>query len=195
MKSRHRPKSINELMSYSLFQRIFSFDYPNCDSSKLKSISFIWLDEMLYESDKKFYPIIKPLQWEFFDDISKCISFIRKQILQQNYIFLIISGTVGHELFLTKYIFMKRIFATYIYCTHIGPHSKWTEEYSQIRGVYNDPIKLAQHIKRDYNKLQKSLGINYTNTYNNAIIDQQNKVRLYKGIFICRRFNKLFFLV
>ncbi len=177
IKSRYRPKRINELMSSCRFQRILSFDYRNYDSRRIKSLSFIWLDEMLYDPDGEFNRIIKPYEWDFFNDISECISFIEKQIRQQHYIFLIVSGTLGQELFLTTYCLMEQVFATYIYCAHLGSHATLTEEYSQIRGVYNDPIKLAQHIERDYNQLQNSLGINYTNTYNKSIDSQQNKVR------------------
>ncbi len=175
-------------MDHCLFQRLFSFDYVNYDCRRVKSISFIWLDEILYDSEGEFSQIIKPYEWNFFNNISECILFIEKQIRQQHYIFLIVSGTFGQELFLTTHCLMQQVFAKYVYCAHLGPHSKWTKEYSQIRGVYNDFVKLAQHIKRDYNQLKNSLEINSTNTYNKSIIDQQNKVRL--NIW---RFNKRFF--
>jgi len=177
IKSRGRPKRIDELMDNCVFRRILSFDYLNYDSRRVKSISFIWLDEMLYDPEEEFNKIIKPYEWNFFNNISECISFIEKQTRQQIYIFLIVSGTFGQELFVTTYCLMEQVFATYIYCAHLGPHSKWTKEYSQIRGVYNDSRKLVEHIKKDFNQLQISLEINYSNTYNKSIINQQNKVR------------------
>jgi hypothetical protein len=132
---------------------------------------------MLNDPNGEFYRIINPLQWDFFDDISRCISFIERQIREQRYIFLIVSGTLGHELFLTTFCLMKQIFATYVYCAHLGPHNTWSRQYSQIRGVYNDHKKLAEHIKRDYNQLLNSLGINKINSYNSSIVKKENKVR------------------
>ena len=175
-KSRHRPKNASDLMRCCRFQRLFSFDYPNYDSPRIRSVSFIWLDEILSDCDGELNEIIKPYYWEFFNDICQCISYIEKQIRQQHYIFFIVSGTLGQELFSTGFSTMQQIFSTYVYCSHLGPHIKWTKAYSQIHGVYNDPMKLAQHLKRDYNHLENFLGINKNNPYNTSIITHENKV-------------------
>jgi hypothetical protein len=174
----HGEKSSLELIRRYPFRNLSSFDYPRLDSSKIKSISFIWFDQILKDSQDDLDQIIKPFQWNFFDKISNCISFIEKQLREHRYIFLIVSGSIGNELFLSGLCLIKQIFATYIYCAQLGQHLNWSQRYSQIRGVYNDSSKLAQQIKQDYNQLQNFLNITENNWDITSNTTQQNKVSL-----------------
>ncbi len=176
--NRHQEKPTLEILRRYPFRNLSSFDYPRLDSSKIKSISFIWLDQILHDSQDELDQIIQPFHWNFFDQISTCMSFIERQLREQRYIFLIVSGSIGNELFLFGLCLIKQIFATYIYCAQLGSHLNWSQKHSQIRGVYNDSFKLAQQIKRDYNQLQNSLHITETNWDISSNTTQQNKVSL-----------------
>jgi hypothetical protein len=102
------------------------------------------------------------------------MSFIEKQLREQRYIFLIVSGSFGNELFLSGLCLIKQILATYIYCAQLGPHLNWSRKYSQIRGVYNDSFKLAQQIKQDYNQFKNSFNIKETDWDITSNTNQQN---------------------
>jgi len=176
--NQHQEKLTLEISRRYPFRNLSSFDYLRLDSSKIKSISFIWLDQILHDSQDELDQIIQPFHWNFFDQISNCMSFIERQLREQRYIFLIVSGSIGNELFLSGLCLIKQIFATYIYCAQLGSHLNWSQKYSQIRGVYNDSFKLAQQIKRDYNQLQNSLHITETDWDISSNTTQQNKVSL-----------------
>jgi len=93
---------------------------------------------------------------------------------------------------------MKQIFATYIYCAHLGSHLDWSRDYPQIRGIYNDSKILAKQIKQDFDKLQLSLGIRDTRWYTESKTTDENQVRytflvILEGnaeIFYCIGFTK-----
>jgi hypothetical protein len=152
------------------------FDYRRLDSPKIKSISFIWLDEILYDCESQLRQTIGPFQWQFFNCVSLCMSFIETQLRERRYIFLVASGTLGRELFETTFCLTKQIFVAYVYCAHLGPHLGWSRNYSQIQGVYNDLTKLADQIKRDYSQLQNSLGICETGWCTTSNNTDQNRV-------------------
>jgi len=131
----------------------------------------------LHDSDGEIDQIIKPFQWKFFDKVSNCVSFIETQLRAQRYIFLIVSGSLGNELFFADLCLMKQIFATYIYCAHLGSHLDWSRDYPQIRGIYNDSKILAKQIKQDFDKLQLSLEIRDTRWYTESETTDENQVR------------------
>ncbi len=131
----------------------------------------------MHDSDGEIDQIIKPFQWKFFDKVSNCMSFIEAQLRQQRYIFLIVSGSLGDELFVAGLCLMKQIFATYIYCAHLGSHLDWSRDYSEIRGIYNDSKILAKQIKQDFDKLQLSLEIRDTRWYTESKTTDENQVR------------------
>ncbi|CAF2108189.1 unnamed protein product [Rotaria magnacalcarata] len=117
--------------------------------SKPKGMSFIWLDDILNSVDSSLYEIIEPFQWCFFRDISECFQYIEQQLRQQNEIFLVVSGTLGYELFLTSFRFMSAIRFVYVYCSQIGIHGNWAQYYYQIKGVFNDPSALEKKLKQN----------------------------------------------
>ncbi|UJR32556.1 hypothetical protein I4U23_020017 [Adineta vaga] len=147
------------------FQNISSFDYARLDSSKIQSISFIWFDEMLGESNNEFDQFIQPFQWTFFNKITNCLAFIETQLREQRYIFLVVSGSLGNTLFQTGICVIKQLFATYIYCAHLDPNLEWARNHSEIHGVFNDSKKLISQIQKDFDTLKKSLGISIIKWY------------------------------
>jgi hypothetical protein len=60
------------------------------------------------------------------------MSFIDKQLREQRDIFLIVSGIIGDELFLTGSCLIKQIYAIYVYCIQLRRHLKWSPKYSEI---------------------------------------------------------------
>lgn len=144
------------------FQNLSSFDYYRFNSTKVKLVSFVWLDEILYDAEDQFQNIIKPFQWTFFDNLAACVSYLEMQLREQRYIFLITSGSLGNELFHAGLCSMNEMFAIYVYCAQLGSTLNWTRNYSCIRGVYNDSTKLANQIKRDCQNLQTLLNMQET---------------------------------
>jgi hypothetical protein len=128
-----------------------SFHYPRI--SNFKEISFIWLDEMLNSSNDYLNQIIKPFVWNFFDNVSQCLPFIEHQLREQNKIFLVASGSLGYDLFISSYRLMSIIPFVYIYCSRLGLHSNWIRYYSQIQGVFNDSLTLGKRIKEDLERV------------------------------------------
>lgn len=126
---------------------------------KSQTIKFYWLDELITDSNDKFNEIIQPLTCEYFNDITLCISSIDKELRQNSYIFLIVSGKFGEELFSTVVSLMRQMFSIYIYCAQINPNLKWSKNFSGIKGVYDDLYKLQVHVQHDYQQLRNSLSI------------------------------------
>lgn len=168
MKTKSRLLRTDAFLNQCAFNNHRSFNYSKLNSKKNQSIKFIWLDELINNSNEQFNEIIQPFKCEYFNDIPLCISFIEKELRRNSQIFLIISGKFGEQLFLTIYFLMKQIFSVYIYCAQIDPNFKWSRGYPEIKGVYDDLIKLQQNIQQDYQQLQ--------NSFNN--IQNQNQVRL-----------------
>ncbi|CAF2537696.1 unnamed protein product [Rotaria sp. Silwood2] len=131
-----------------------SFDYHV--TSDPKGISFIWLDEIINSLDNNLTQIIEPHHWCFFNNVSQCIPYIENQLRQQNEIFLVVSGSLGYELFLTAYHFMSAIRFVYVYCSRLGIHGNWIKYYSQIQGVFNDSSALEEKLKQNLEQLNKS---------------------------------------
>ncbi|CAF1230623.1 unnamed protein product [Adineta ricciae] len=140
------------------FQDLSSFNYAELEKSKNKSVAFIWLDEMLTESPAEFDRLIEPFQWTFFTKIPICLAFIETQLREQRYVFLVVSGSLGNELFLTNVCLIKQLFATYVYCAHLSPNFQWTEDNSTIRGVFNDQNQLLKKIQMDLDPFKQSSG-------------------------------------
>ncbi|CAF2850325.1 unnamed protein product [Rotaria sp. Silwood2] len=138
------------VVAYSkcIVQNPSSFDYHQ--KTKSKGLSCIWLDEILNSSNNYLDQIIEPYQWHFFDNLLQCIPYIENQLREQNEIFLIASGALGYELFLTAYRLMAAIRYVYIYCSQLGLQGNWTKYYRQIRGVFNDSLTLGEKLKPDF---------------------------------------------
>ena len=130
------------------------FDYHR--NLQTKGVAFVWLDEVLNAPDNNLNQIIEPYQWCFFNNISQCISYIEYQIRQKSEIFLVTSGALGYELFLTAYHFMAAIQFVYVYCSRLGLHEDWTRYYSQIQGVFNDSLALQKKIKQNLEQVDRS---------------------------------------
>ncbi|CAF3544687.1 unnamed protein product [Rotaria socialis] len=159
-----------------LFRNLSYFDYNGLDSPKNKSISFIWLDEILHDAEFQFQQIVEPFQWQFFDNVSSCVLFLEKQLREQRYVFLVTSGVLGKELFISGLCVMDQLFATYVYCAQLSPNLNWSRDYSKIRGIYNDSNKLAYQLKRDYKQLQAALGICETECYTVSKITNEKQI-------------------
>jgi hypothetical protein len=108
---------------------------------------------MLNSSNDYLNQIIKPFAWNFFDNISQCLPFIENQLREQNQIFLVASGSLGYDLFITSYRLMSTISFVYIYCSRLGLHDNWIRYYSQIQGVFNDSLTLGKKIKEDFERV------------------------------------------
>jgi hypothetical protein len=137
----------------SRVQNPSSFRYQR--SSDVKGISLIWLDEILNSSDDYLNQIIEPSEWNFFNNVSQCLPFIENQIREQNEIFLVVSGTLGYELYHTARQFMSVIRFVYIYCSRVGLHGNWIKYYPQIRGVFNDSLTLGDKIRQDLEQVHQ----------------------------------------
>ena len=162
VKQRHRPKTAEELSENCRFRHLRSLNYSRLNDFREKSVAFIWLDEILSDCEDRLHRIIEPFHWRFFDSVASCVPFIESQLREQRYVFLVASGTLGHELFLTPLSLMVQIFSAYIYCAHLGPHLQWSQDYARIRGVFNDPNLLANQIQQDYDPLRVLLNIDRT---------------------------------
>ncbi|CAF3945015.1 unnamed protein product [Rotaria sordida] len=158
IQEKHETKKdkIPAIVAYSkcIVQNPSSFDYHQ--KTKSKGISCIWLDEILNSSNNYLDQIIEPFQWHFFDNVLQCISYIENQLREQNEIFLIASGTLGYELFLTAYRLMAAIRYVYIYCSQLGLQGNWIKYYRQIRGVFNDSSTLGEKLKPDFEQIYQS---------------------------------------
>jgi len=155
-KNKTEKNPIPAVVAYSkcIVRNPSSFDYHQ--KTKSKGISCIWLDEILNSSNNYLDQIIEPFQWHFFDNLSQCIPYIENQLREQNEIFLIASGALGYELFLTAHRLMAAIRYVYIYCSQVGLHGDWIKYYRQIRGVFNDSLKLGEKLKPDFEQVYQS---------------------------------------
>jgi hypothetical protein len=111
---------------------------------------------MLNSSNDYLNQIIKPFAWNFFDNISQCLPFIENQLREQNQIFLVASGSLGYDLFITSYRLMSTISFVYIYCSRLGLHRNWIQYYPQIQGVFNDSLTLGKKIKEDLGRVYQA---------------------------------------
>ena len=114
-----------------------------------KSLSFIWLDEILNSCTDDLNETIQPFTWNFFQNVFDCLSFIENQMREEKQIFLVLSGSLGRQVFASGYGFMRTVSFVYIYCSQLGQHNDWIQNYADIRGAFNDSLILQQAIKKD----------------------------------------------
>ena len=175
-------EGVPQSFSTSRYRGISTFRYPKV--SNFKSLSFIWLDELLNCCDDDLNEIIQPFTWNFFNSISQCLSFIENQVREQNQIFLITSGSLGRHLFASGYEFMRTVSFVYIYCAEIDHHNRWIRECSDIRGAFNDSSTLGQMIKEDLehaHRLQKEKNSTWSLQSNSYLQVRHNHI--YNRIF------------
>lgn len=122
---------------------------PYSRAYNFENLSFVWLDSILNSVEECLNAIIQPFTWNFFDSIPQCVAFIEHQMREKNQIFLVASGSLGYELFISTNLSSSFISFAYIYCSQLGRHQHWTGYYSQIRGVFNDSLQLTEQIKTD----------------------------------------------
>ena len=107
---------------------------------------------MLTSCDSDFEEIIRPFTWNFFNDVHRCLVFLRTRLPKPNPIFLIASGSLGYEFLASSDPLSSRCSFVYIYCAQLGRHEHWVKDCSQVRGIFNDSLKLSQQIKADLGK-------------------------------------------
>ncbi|CAF0838365.1 unnamed protein product [Rotaria sordida] len=154
IQQKEKPRETNiSNLSRCIIRNPSSFDYHH--TSESKGISFIWLDEIINSLDNNLNQIIEPYHWYFFNNVTQCIPYIENQLRQQNEIFLVVSGSLGYELFLTAYRLMSAIRFVYIYCSRLGLHENWIKYYSQIQGVFNDSLVLEEKLKKNLEQINQ----------------------------------------
>ena len=171
------------------FQDLSSFNYAELENSKNRSISFIWLDEMLTEAPAEFDRLIKPFRWRFFTKIPACLAFTETQLREQRHVFLVVSGSLGNELFLLNVCLIKQLFATYVYCAHLSPNFEWSEDMSTIQGVFNDQKQLLMKIQTDLDPFKQSLGVFDSKWYNPSRTVNQITVRSSSDMIFTSNFD------
>ncbi|CAF3765154.1 unnamed protein product [Rotaria socialis] len=121
-------------------------------TSNMKGDSFIWLGEILNHPNKNLDETIAPSKWNIFNEISICIPYIEIQLREEKRIFLVVSGSLGHTLFITSFHLMSLIPYIYIYCSSFDLYVNWANYYSGIRGVHANARELGKQINQDLNK-------------------------------------------
>lgn len=151
----------NKVLTGNLYRNLSTFRYRKVPV--FKSLSFIWLDEILNSCTDDLNETIQPFSWNFFENIFECLSFIENQVREEKQIFLVVSGSLGRQVFASGYEFMRTVSFVYIYCSQLGEHNDWIQTYSDIRGAFNDSSKLQRVIKADLDKVrQVQVGSNPT---------------------------------
>lgn len=138
-------KVFDVLVNHPISPSAFVYGPP----SDAEGLCFIWLDEILHSSNDYLNQIIEPSPWNFFQNISQCLSFIEIQLRERNRIYLVASGLLGHELFTYVHRLMSAISFVYIYCSHIDLYDKWIRCHPQIKRVFNDLLQLGKQITTD----------------------------------------------
>lgn len=128
-------------------ERLYS---SNNRSSNFKNLSFVWLDKMLYTSNDYWNNLIQPHSWNFFNDFFQCEFYLQTQLHKGNQIFLIASGELGYQLLnYGSSTAVPRLSYVYIYCAQLGRNEDYMKHFPQIRGVFNDSLKLGEQIQTD----------------------------------------------
>ncbi|CAF3831650.1 unnamed protein product [Rotaria magnacalcarata] len=121
-------------------------------TSNMKGDSFIWLGGMLNHPNKNLDETIAPSKWNIFNEISICIPHIEIQLREEKRIFLVVSGSLGHTLFITSFHLMSLIPYIYIYCSSFDLYVNWANYCSGIRGVHANARVLGEQINQDLNE-------------------------------------------
>ena len=158
------------------FRNVSTFNYKRSHSKEMNSISFIWFDQILNDCEQDFTELIEPYQWNFFNDRISCMSFIENELRKKHLIILIVSGSIGNDLFISGSTLIDQIYSIYIYCAQIDTHSQWANNYKQIKGIYNQSNKLKQQIKKDLDQINQSYQFNYSNQQIQLTTTNQNNV-------------------
>lgn len=85
---------------------------------------------------------------------------------------------------------MQEIFAAYIFCAHLTAHQTWSQDYRQIRGVYNDSLLLLNQIGEDYRLLQISSDIDRSEPQSTANTNENSPVS--SNSFRTESFSRIF---
>lgn len=145
------------------FRNVSTFNYEKHRSKEMNSISFIWFDQMLNDCETDFNEMIKPYQWNFFNDRIECMSFIENELRKKHLILLIVSGSIGNDLFISGSTLIDQIYSIYVYCAQIDTHSQWATKYKQIKGIFNQSNKLKEQIEKDFHQINQSFQFTTTN--------------------------------
>lgn len=109
----------------------------------------IWSDERQHDFDRcqqKFFGNAKfqNLCWQFYNDDDECLRTIRTMNVTRKVI-LVISGrrVKNHIVELQGF---KQIHSIYIYCFKEHLYKSLQNQYSKIRGIFNDPVQLSYQL-------------------------------------------------
>lgn len=128
----------------------------------MKSISFIWFDQILTDCESQFHELIKPYQWTFVNERNELMCFIENEIRKKHLIVLIVSGSMGNDLMISGSNLIDQIYSIYVFCARIETHSQWANNYQQIKGIFNQSNKLQQQIQKDFHQIQKSFQFDHS---------------------------------
>ena len=85
-----------------------------------------------------------------FNDTKSALKFFRS--LHETDIFVIISGTLGHQ-HAHEFLVVPEIIGVYIYCMDEDKHLKWSERTAKIRCVVSNPEELFIRLHNDIKQL------------------------------------------
>lgn len=120
-----------------------------------ESLSFVWLDDLSTSADDYLNEIIQPYIWNCFHNVADCLAFIETQVRERSQIFLVASGSLGYELFISANRLVSAVSFVYIYCSQIGRHTHWTRNFEQIQGVFNDSLILGKQVQANMEHAQQ----------------------------------------
>ena len=151
--------------------------FPNLIQAQSRGLAFVWLDEIMTVAEPHLSEVIQPFQWSFYRTLSRCVPYMQYQSLGGNEVFLVVSGSLGYELFTEAYQKISRVQYVYVYCSQLGLHERWIRYYSKIRGVYNDSQALAKAIQSDLDNVRQAQLLSNTDSQVISTMNYTGEVR------------------
>ncbi|CAF0915196.1 unnamed protein product [Didymodactylos carnosus] len=155
--------SVQQQSSSALTKSEFtSTNQPLNTSSETEELIFLRLDNYVaYENRDKYIKLADPSQWKFYNDSSKCATFIRSSECQGKHVFLISSGTLGRELVPTVHN-LPQFTAAYIHCSDVDLHKVWSGQLKKVKIVsFDDNKELFAQLFEDVMQVYVDIGQKY----------------------------------
>ena len=118
------------------------------DNSRLRDIedlSVVWLDSTInrnedcIDTELELRRLVAYLQT--FTDLNECMNYLINLPSKDNRVFIIVSGSLAIAL-LERINNLEAVVWIYIFCENEALHTEWTKQYTKVRGVFVDKIRL-----------------------------------------------------
>jgi hypothetical protein len=129
-------------------------------ASNSRGLLCIWLDEHLTcPPTDSLTGVILPFVWHFFSDEAQVLNYINSNLESSSTTAVLVASSTLGERVLPQIHYMDQLEAVIIYCTDMREYPQWTQSYSKVLNILNEPKQLQFELVHFLVKYYKHLGV------------------------------------